>query len=335
MPNLKVLLFNWRCPKHPQAGGAEKATYEIAKRWVSKGNEVHLISGGFPGGKSTDEIDGIRITRLGGKLSIYPKSILHYCTNFRGKYDIVVDEINTIPFLTPLFVNKPHVGFIHQLAANVLYEELPKKQATILSYSEPHVLSLYKRTHIFTSQSTKDDLMEMGFKENRITVINYGVDHTLYHPGDHKSPYPHVFYLGRLKRFKGVHLLIKSMAEVVRAIPDVKLSIVGSGDLDYTNELHNQVRKLNLINNVSFYELGLHDSLFQKIRIMQEAWVLVFPSAHEGFGLVVVEANACGTPTIATNVPGLRETVKDNETGILPQRNVEALAFSIIQILSD
>ena len=68
---------------------------------------------------------------------------------------------------------------------------------------------------------------------------------------------------------------------------------------------------------------------------MQEAWVLVFPSSREGFGLVVVEANACGTPTIATNVPGLQETVRDGETGSLVARNVDALAESIKQMLKD
>ena len=165
---MKILLFNWRCPKHPQAGGAEKATYEIARRWVQWGHQVQLVSGGFSGGLKYDNIDGIRVTRLGGKYSVYPQSILHYFTTLRGKYDVVIDEINTIPFLTPLYVREPHVAFIHQLAANVLFDELPSMQAGVLGFLEPHVLHLYDNTSIFTSQSTKEDLLKLGFAERNL-----------------------------------------------------------------------------------------------------------------------------------------------------------------------
>ncbi len=335
MKNLKILLFNWRCPKHPQAGGAEKATYEIARRWVRWGHQVQLISGGFLGGQMYDNMDGIRVTRLGGKYSVYPQSILHYFAKLRGKYDVVIDEINTIPFLTPLYVREPHVAFIHQLAANVLHEELPSRQARVLSFLEPHILRLYNNTPIFTSQSTKEDLLRLGIAERNLNVINYGVNHDIYQLGKTKSSYPHVLYLGRLKRFKGVHLLIEAMSQVVKEIPEARLTIVGNGDPEYRNELKQLSAKLNLTKHIVFHEFGLGDSLAQKVQIMQEAWVLVFPSAREGFGLVVVEANACGTPTIATNVPGLRETVRDNDTGILVARDVDALAKSIKRVLQD
>jgi glycosyltransferase involved in cell wall biosynthesis len=335
MKNLKILLFNWRCPKHPQAGGAEKATYEIARRWVRWGHQVQWVSGGFSGGQKYDNIDGVRVTRLGSKYSVYPQAISYYFTALRGKYDVVIDEINTIPFLTPFYVREPHVAFIHQLAANVLYEELPSRQARVLSFLEPHILRLYRNTPIFTSQSTKADLLRLGIAERNLHVINYGVDHDIYQPGKTKSSYPHVFYLGRLKRFKGVHLIIEAMGQVVKEIPEARLSIVGNGDAKYRNDLKQLSVKLNLTNHIFFHEFGLGDSLAQKVQIMQKAWVLVFPSAREGFGLVAVEANACGTPTIATNVPGLRETVRDQDTGILVERNVDALAKSIKQVLGD
>jgi glycosyltransferase involved in cell wall biosynthesis len=178
-------------------------------------------------------------------------------------------------------------------------------------------------------------LLRLGIAERNLNVINYGVNHDIYHLGKTKSSYPHVFYLGRLKRFKGVHLLIEAMSQVVKEIPEARLTIVGNGDPEYRNELKQLSVKLNLTKHIVFHEFGLSDSLVQKVQIMQEAWVLVFPSAREGFGLVVVEANACGTPTIATNVPGLRETVRDQDTGILVERNVDALAKSIKQVLGD
>ena len=335
MRKFKILILNWRCPKHPQAGGAEKATYEIARRWVDWGHYVHLISGGFPGGRKYDNIDGIRVTRLGGKYSVYPRSILHYCFNLKGKYDVVIDEINTIPFFTPLYVHEPHVAFIHQLAANVLFEELPAGQAKMLGFLEPHILWLYHNTPIFTSESTKEDLIKLSFSSKNLSVINYGVDHKIYQPGKNKSSYPYIFYLGRLKRFKGVHLLLCAMAQVVKENPNAVLTVVGDGDPAYKKELKRLTANLNLSQNVVFQDFGFHDSLKEKVAIMQEAWVLVFPSSREGFGLVVVEANACGTPTIAANVPGLKETVRDNETGLLADRNVDALASSIKRIIND
>jgi glycosyltransferase involved in cell wall biosynthesis len=335
LESIKILIFNWRDPKHPQAGGAEKATYEIARRWVQWGHDVHLVSGGFAGGQKTDDVEGIKITRLGGKYSVYLESALHYCRRLKGKFDVIIDETNTVPFFAPLYVRAPHVAFIHQLAANVLFEELPWVPAKSWSFLEPHVLRLYKDTPIITSESTKEDLLKIGIPERNIHVINYGVDHSVYSPGKEKSLFPHVFYLGRLKRFKGVHLLIEAMSQVVKEIPDARLSIVGNGDPDYENELWRLRDSLNLSKNIVFYKYGLDDALSQKVRIMQEAWVLAFPSTREGFGLVVVEANACGTPTVATDVPGLRETVRNGETGIVVPRNVDALAYALKRVLSD
>jgi glycosyltransferase involved in cell wall biosynthesis len=335
MEKLKVLWFNWRCPKHPQAGGAEKATYEIARRWVRWGNQVHLVSASFPGGKSCESIEGITVTRIGGKYSVYAKSMFYYLIHLRGKYDIVIDEINTVPFLTTLYVKEPHVAFIHQLAANVLFDELPPVQAAFLNFIEPNTLSLYKNVTVFTSQSTKQDLVKIGFKESNIHTVNYGVDHSVYRIGKGKSPFPHVIYLGRLKKFKGVHILINAMAIVAKEIPDAKLTIVGNGDDDYQAELETLSIKLKLTDKVRFCNFGFHDSLAQKVSLMQEAWVLCFPSSREGFGLVVVEANACGTPTIAADVPGLRETVRNYDTGILVCRDAKAMAESIKQVLRE
>jgi glycosyltransferase involved in cell wall biosynthesis len=332
---LKILLFNWRCPKHPQAGGAEKATYEIAKRWVSWGNDVHWVSGGYSGCTKQDNVDGITVSRLGGKYSVYPLSILRYLTTFNRKYDVVIDEINTIPFFTPLFVKVPHVAFIHQLAANVLFEELPSGQARFLTQMEPFILRLYGKTIMFTSKSTKEDLISIGISPANLYEVNYGVNRFIYKLGRNKSANPHVLYLGRLKRFKGVHLLINAMAKIVEDLPDAKLTIVGNGDLEYERYLHWLTDKLDLNKNINFKKFGLNDSIQEKVELMQTAWVLVFPSAREGFGLVIIEANACGTTTIATNVPGLRETVRNSETGLLVNRNIDELTLSIKRLLTD
>ena len=335
MKKLRILILNWRCIKHPQAGGAEKATFEIARRWVKWGHEVHLICGNFKGGQKQDEIDGIKVFRIGGKYSVYPKSIIHYYQSYYKKFDVVIEEINNIPFLTPLYVKEPIVLFLHQIGANMLFEELPYVQAKSWAMLEPSMLRMYRNRQIITSQSTKEDLLQMGIPEQNINVINYGVDHEIYTPCRAKSLFPQILFFGRLKKFKGVHFLIEAMKQVLVVVPNARLSIVGKGDEDYMNELKKLTAKLELEKSVVFHELGFSDSTIEKVQLMQEAWVMGFPSAREGFGLVVVEANACGTPTVSTNVPGLRDTVKDYETGILVPRNVESLAKSIILLLTD
>lgn len=335
MDSLKVLIFNWRDTAHPQAGGAERATHEIARRWVQQGHKVQIICGNFRGGKKTDSIGGIDICRVGGRYSLYPQALFHYYHDrFQGKYDVIIDEINNIPFLTPLYVREPVVAFIHQIGANMLFEELPFIQAKSWAMLEPFLLRLYRDKQVITSESSREDLLRIGIVENNIHVINYGVDHDIYVPGMKKSDFPHVLYFGRLKRFKGVHLLVEAMKQVTAEIPEAKLSVVGTGDAQYLNELKTMTDRLNLNKNITFYELGFGDCLAKKVELMQESWVSVVPSAREGFGLVVVEANACGTPTIAANVPGLRDTVRNYETGILSDRDTDSLAKSIKYLLT-
>jgi len=331
---MDILLFNWRCLKNPAAGGAEKVTHEICRRWVKWGHHVHLVCANYPGGTRNDNVDGVKITRLGGRYSLYPLVFLHYLRNLKGKYDVVIDEINTVPFFTPKFVNEPKIAFIHQLASDILYEELPWPKAQIWYFLEPKVLELYKNIPVVTvSKSTKNDLINVGLPDKNIHIITEGVDHTVYKPRRHKYNNPHVLYVGRLKKFKGVHFLIDAMSRVIQQVPNVKLDIIGDGDLEYKRNLMWRIRKARLEKNVKLHGYVNEE---KKIRFMQKSQVLVLPSQGEGFGLVIIEANACGTPTIAANVRGLRDAVVDGETGLLvPYGNVKSLAKAISNILSD
>jgi len=333
METLNILILNWRDPSHPQSGGAEKFTYEIAKRWVRLGHGVHLISGNYPNGQRRGNIGGIEVTRLGGKYSVYPFAALYYQRELRRKYDTVIDEINTVPFLTPLYVKEQKVALIHQLAADILCEELPRIQAAFWGFMESRVLRLYRNIPLVTvSQSTKKDLVKIALHKGNIHVITQGLDHSLYKLGD-KASNPQILYVGRLKRFKGIHFLIEAMKQVIQVLPNAKLSVAGRGEPKLKAELRLLTKKMNLENEVAFLDYVSDE---KKVKLMQEAHTLVLPSRREGFGLVAIEANACGTPVIATDVPGLRDAVIDGKTGLLvPYGDVGALATAIKKVLID
>ncbi len=291
-----------------------------------------MVVGSYPNCKPETEIEGIRISRVGGKYGVYPRGALRYYFKLRGKYDAIIDEINTVPFFTPLYAKEPVVAFIHQLAAEVLYEELPWLQAALWAGLEPWVLRLYLRSKIVTSSSTKQDLVKLGISEGMVRTINYGVDRRTYRPGT-KADFPSILYIGRIKRFKGIHFLLDATRRVLKSEPEARLTIIGRGDEGYLRELREQARSISE-SNITFLEYGFDENLEQKVRALQEAWLLVFPSIREGFGLAVAEANACGTPAVVFDSPGLRETVVHGRTGlIVPQRDVEGLSTSILEMV--
>jgi glycosyltransferase involved in cell wall biosynthesis len=183
---------------------------------------------------------------------------------------------------------------------------------------------------ITVSPSTKKDLSKLGIPKENIAIIYNGLDHKKYKPGK-KSKFPHIIYLGRLEKSKRVDLLIKGITYILQELPNVKLSIVGTGKNE--NKLRQLVRKLRLDKNVKFYGY-VRES--KKIKLLQNAWILVSPSIREGWGLSVLEANACGTPAIAFNVPGLRDSIKDKKTGILiKNQNEYELAKAMLRIITN
>jgi len=334
METLKIFIFNWRCWLHPSAGGAEVVTREVARRLASQGHEVHLVCANYWGGKRHDRIYDVEITRLGGAITLYPMAAIYYQGKLRGRFDVVVDEINTVPFFTPLYVKEPKVVLIHQLAAEILFEELSWARAKFWSIMEPWALRLYKNQPLLTvSQSTKKDLTNLGIPGRNIRVIHEGLDHNLYRPGRGKSSYPHVIYIGRIKQFKGIHFIVEAMKHVVKILPNAKLSIAGRGDIKYEAKLRELAKNLKLEKNVEFHGYLTEE---RKIRLLQEAHILAMASTREGFGLSVIEANACGTPSVVTDVPGLRDSVIKDETGIIvPYGNTLALGNAIVDLLSN
>lgn len=310
-------------------GGAEVFTYENAKRWVKAGHAVTLWASEFQNCKREEVVDGVRIVRAGGKYSVYWKAKKYYRKYFSKEgYDVVVDEINTRPFLTPKFVNNGEkiVALIHQLAREYWFYETPFPISYIgYHFLEKRWLRNYVDVPTVTvSESTRQDLKDLGFKE--VFVVPEGLNFTPLDEVAEKESYPVVTYVGRLKRAKRPDHAIKAFTIVKEKIPEAELWIIGDGNF------RKDLEKIATY-GVKFFG-GLSDG--ERRELVKSAWVLVNPSVREGFGLNVVEANALGTPCIAYDVSGLRDSVKNDETGLLAEAgSVEDLATKIIMVLKD
>ena len=326
---MRILWINHRDPKHPQAGGAEVRLYEIGRRLVKMGHEVTVLCEKVDGLPGKEVLEGIEIRRIGGKTSIHFLAPL-YVKKHGLEYDVIIDDIaHAVPWYSPLATRKPVVAQIHHVHQDVVYVELSKPLAWIVSRAERTIAKVYQH-FIAVSQSTKEELVKrLGIDPDRIAVVPNGVDLEKYRPGP-KDPRPTILWVGRIKKYKNLDHLIKAYKVVKQEIPDAQLIIIGTGDQE--QEMKELARELEL-RDVYFLSRVSEE---KKIRWMQRAWVIVSTSMVEGWGMTITEAAACGTPAVAYNVPGLRDSVKHMETGVLVEpRDIEQLAKVITHLLTD
>jgi glycosyltransferase involved in cell wall biosynthesis len=331
---MKILIFNWQDLSHPLAGGAEVHLHETYSRIAAMGHEVTLFCSSYHGAKPTEEMNGIKVIREGGRFLFNYVVMKKYFTTFKSqKFDLVVDDVNKIPFCTPAYVKEPVLGEIHHLLGTSVFKEAFFPMASYVYLAERASLTMYKKIHFMVhSPSTHAELLAKGFSEERTHLVHYGVNHALFRPlGIEKSPVPLIGALGRLKKYKSFDHLIEAFVIVKKEIPAARLVIVGDGD--------DKPRLMELTNT-----LGLNDSILftgfvsekEKVEWLNKMHVAVNTSAKEGWGLTATEANACGTTTVSSNVQGLRDAVIDEETGLLyDYGNREKLAEKIILLMRD
>ena len=320
---LRIAVVNWQCRDNPLAGGAEIHLHEIFGRLVSAGHQVVLLCGGWPGCTPRATLDGIEVHRVGSRAS-FPFLVRHYWHRHleqRG-FDVVVEDINKVPLYTPLWRTPRLVGLVPHLFGGTAFQELAVPLAAAVWLSERPMPWFYRR-HAFQaiSESTRDDLVSRGVSRESVRVIFPGIDTAQYTPDPRvRSTRPLFAYLGRLKKYKGVDLVIRAFAQC--DIPEAELEIAGAGE--FRADLEHLAGTLGVGHRVRF--LGRIDET-TKIALLRRAWATLFASPKEGWGITNLEAAASGTPVIASNSPGIRESVQHGETGFLvPHGDVAAMA---------
>lgn len=327
-----ILVFNWRDTKSVYAGGAESYVQNLASRWVRDGHAVTLFTSNDGHLPQNGETDGVRIIRRGGFYSTYIIASLYYLVHFRGKFDVIVDSENGIPFFTPLYAKEPVYCLVHHIHQEVFRKSLIWPLAKFACFLEKDLMPLvYRNSNFITvSQSSKDEMQKLNITQKGIEVVNPGIDSDFLSPGE-KAVNPTISYVGRLKEHKSVHLLIKAFKKILVSFPDATLIIAGDGETE--NSLKRLVKKLGLNKSVTFSGKVTEQ---EKRDILRKSWVFVTPSLIEGWGITTIEANACGTPVVAFDVPGLRDSVQNGKTGILvPYGQNDLFAEAIESLLSN
>jgi len=333
---MNILLVNWMDMANPMAGGAEVHLTEIFRRFVSRGDRITLVCSGFRGGSAQDEYEGIRIVRTGFRENFNftaPKIIREL--DRREHFDLVVEDINKVPLFTPVFIkHRPVLVVIPHLFGTTVFRETNPLLASYVYFMERPIPRVY-RASLFEviSESTARDLVRRGVREDSMRIVHCGMDHAIYcpDPAIGKFERPTILYVGRIKRYKSIDVIIRAMPLVLGAVPNARLVIVGSGDS--VAELESLARKLGISENVEFTGFVTSDV---KVNWMRRSHVAVNPSPKEGWGLTNIEANACGTVAVASDVDGLRDSVKDGDTGLLfPYGDARTLADRLITLLKD
>jgi len=330
---VKLLAVNWRDLKNPEAGGAEVHLHEILSRLVAKGHEVTLFCANFEGGSREETYDGINVQRRGTWYNanyVLPVAVRSYLKEH--PCDIVIEDINKIPFFLPVFVQQRVVAVVPHLFGATVFRETNPLFALYVYLWERFIPFVYETCRfVAISPSTREDLMQRGIASTRIEVSLCGLDHGTYRLLDGVSRFeePTIVHFGRIRKYKSIDVVIRAFAEVKRSIGNAKLVIAGDGP--DRPELESLAGKLGLGDSVRFLGMVKTGDL---IELLNRSHLFINASSKEGWGLTVVEANACGVPVIASDRPGLKDSVRHGETGFLVEYGrPQAFAERALEIL--
>jgi len=328
---MKILILNWRSIKDPLAGGAEQSTFEIAKRWVLKHNASVTWISAPPSDEAVNEkIEGIKFVYLGNKLKRdntfsmllnFPWFLIATYNFLRDKnspkYDILIDQVHGIPFFTPLYYSGKIIVYIHEVAGDIWYKMFKFPINIIGFHLEKFILSqVYKNKKFITvSPSTKDALLKIGIKKNKVQIVEaHGLTMKVLEKPKAKYQDFTIVFLNRLVKMKGPERAISILSKLKKIIPESKLIIVGKGQGDYVQYLKELAKNLNVEEDINFTGFV---SLEEKTQILQKSHILINTSYKEGWGLVNLEANSQGTPAVAFNVEGCRDSIKPGVNGFI------------------
>ncbi len=320
-----LVIVNWRDRRHPEAGGAEVVCEQLARSFAERGERVVVLTAASAPNPSTEERDGYRIVRRGSRLGVYPAA-LWWLMQHRREIDAVIDSQNGIPFFAPLALptKTPVVLLIHHVHQEQFDSYFSPLAARLARFLESRVTSWVYGDRVIAcvSPSTRRDVrVRLGLR-GQGRVIAPGAPPARPRPaGAGRSAHPRVVCVGRLVPHKRTELIVAAMAEVITAVPDAQLHLIGDGP--EREQLARLVAERGLAASVT-----VHGALpsAERDELLETAWLTVSASQREGWGLSILEANAFGVPAVAFRRPGLRDSIRSGETGWLVDNEHELAA---------
>jgi glycosyltransferase involved in cell wall biosynthesis len=325
---LHILILSDRDWTHPQGGGTGTNLFGQVSRWIAWGHRVSVIACSYPGAPAHEQIGRLTLHRVGGRSTVFPRVILRQLRRFVGDADVVLEVVNGVTFLTPLWCRTPRVTLIHHIHREHYARELGTfGSVAALALETLPLRLLYRRSQFITiSQATAEEIGAHGIDPAQISVGYLGVELGVLRPDPAaRASEPTLLYLGRIKRYKRIELIL----DALEANPGAVLDVAGDGD--HRPALQREIRARRLEDRVRLHGYVSEE---RKLELYQRAWVNITTSSAEGWGLSVAEAAACGTPSAALRQGGLTEAIEDGRTGLLAD-GVPELAAKLGALLAD
>ncbi|MEU6832061.1 glycosyltransferase family 4 protein [Nocardia beijingensis] len=338
----EVLLLCWRDTGHPQGGGSERYLEQVGAQLAARGVKVTLRTARYPGAARREHVDGIDISRAGGRYTVYPRALAALLLGriglgpLRGvRPDAVIDTQNGIPFFATAVTAAPSVVLVHHGHREqwpVAGRLVGRVGWWIESRLSPRV---HRRNQYLTvSLPSAEELATLGVDRSRIAVVRNGAEPV---PADAptgaaetRTPAPTVVVLSRLVPHKQIEDALAAVALLRDRVPGLRLDVIGDGW--WADNLRDNARELGIADAVTFHG---HVDERRKHELLARAWVHVLPSRKEGWGLAVIEAAQHGVPTVGyRSSRGLTDSIVDGATGILVD-DVTQLADAVGDLLDD
>lgn len=340
---MNVLWITWKDMGHPDAGGAEIVCSELCKRMIADGHDVTLLTAEYPGAGDKEPVSGAKVIRVGSSRYFQPfQALWYYIRNLRNKYDVVIEEVNGGAPYFCVFFGKQSKRFMlyHQLGrVNWLYE-IPKPFSYLGYYIlvplATRLASLARVPLVTVSESTQDEMAKFGFNPERTNIISEGLQASTVPIKSigkiKKFAKPTVLSHGSMRAMKRTTDQITAFELARQKMPDLQMKISGSSSGAYGKEVLSYIASSPYKNDIEYLGRTTDE---QKTVLMQRSHAILVTSIEEGWGLIVTEANSQGTPAIVYDVAGLRDSVRNNVTGVVAAENPSSLANGIITLLQD
>lgn len=331
---MKVLWLSWKDREHPQAGGAETVSGEIMDRLARDGHEVTLLTAHYTGASAEAVKNGVRIYRGGNRYTVYREAKRLYKKEFQDWPDIIIDEMNTLPFGSGFYSKTKSILLCYQLAREVwLYQMFPPL-SWIGYLSEPFMLRRLAGRYSITateSESTKKDLERYNFKN--VFTFRVGMELPPLKSLKPKNKSNVILSLGSIRPMKRTLHAVKAFEAACDKNSSLRMTIAGDASGSYAEKVIEHIKQSRHAESIEI--LG-RISPKEKLKLMQSADLIVVTSVKEGWGLIVTEANSQGTPAIGYDTDGLRDSIRDGSTGVLsPDGDFVAMGNRIVAMLSD